>query len=124
MLKDLLLVALGGLFGWLITEVYANRANRAQKEQFAETMGLLQRIENVVRPSQPQLANTIAYALQSGNFAGAEPTIVLEADACPSCGKQSLKFTNWGVGPFGPSNAWFQCGNCHYRFQTMESSGD
>ncbi|MGY8903636.1 MAG: hypothetical protein ACKVIH_03715 [Burkholderiales bacterium] len=124
MIKDLLLVALGGLLGWLVAEVYANRANKQQKEQFEETKALLQRIENVVRPSQPQLANTIASALQSGNFAGAEPTIISEADACPSCGKQSLKFTNWGVGPFGPSHACYQCTNCHYRFQTMESSSD
>ena len=124
MIKDLLLVALGGLLGWLVTEVYANRANKKQDEQFDEMKALLQRIENAVRPSQPQLANTIASALLTGNFTGAESTIISEADACPSCSKQSLKFTNWGVGPIGPSNAWYQCTNCHYRFQTTESSSD
>jgi HEPN domain-containing protein len=55
---------------------------------------------------------------------GVEPTVVSDADACPRCGRHALKFTNWGVGPLGPSNAWYQCANCNYRFQTAESSSD
>jgi hypothetical protein len=55
---------------------------------------------------------------------GAEPAVVSDADPCPRCGKQALKFTNWGIGFFGPSNAWYQCANCNYRFQTPESSSD
>lgn len=55
---------------------------------------------------------------------GAEPVVLSETDPCPRCGKHALTFVKWGVGPFGPSNAWFQCGNCNYSFQTPESSND
>ncbi len=59
-----------------------------------------------------------------GKIGGAEPTVLSETDACPRCGKGALKFTNWGVGPLGQSNAWYRCANCQYRFQTSESSSD
>jgi hypothetical protein len=55
---------------------------------------------------------------------GVSPAVVSDADACPRCERHTLKFTNWGVGPLGPSNAWYQCTNCNYRFQTAESPSD
>lgn len=121
---EIFLTLIGGLFGWLISHIYAKRSSEDQTLRFDNMEQYLKRIENHVRPTLPELANQISMALKTGNFTGVEPGVFAESDPCPKCGKKSLKFTNWGNGPLGQSNAWYQCTNCDYRFQTTESSSD
>ena len=124
MYDNIVYTLLGAMLGWVISHLYAEHSSKELNLQFENVVGYLQRIEDRIRPVQPQLADEISKALKTHTFTFAEPGVFGEIDPCTHCGQPALKFTNWGNGPLGQSNAWYQCSNCNYRSQTQESSND
>lgn len=109
---------------------------RIAPEEMSEELHALRQIRNrLTHISETELADLPdservlngyerAVAELNRKVVGVEPAVVSDADACPRCERHTLNFTNWGVGPLGPSNAWYQCANCNYRYQTAESPSD
>lgn len=149
MFENAIFTLLGAVVGWLISHLYARSSSReltghfsGQREALAaeaKTLSLQneqlqaaqrkqgQLIEQIVRHFQktdPEAASAVISALKESNQSGIEQGIFNENSPCPQCEAGRVSFTNWGGGPLGVSNAWFQCSNCGYRFQTSESSND
>ncbi len=120
-----------------IAHIYAVRASKEQAQQYGsiikkyqETQGRLLNILgdmlDIVAQSNPQLA---ARAQEEGDRIrktdkNLRSFIAFDGDKCPKCDKGTLRWSQWGPGPFGFFNAWLRCGQCGSKFPGQEVFGD
>lgn len=131
-MEAILLTLFGVLVGVLVTSIYSRQSLKDLREvesnlknELAVIVGEFEKLSRKISPTQPETAremSEIIHKFYQGS--SAEPSVMSENDACPECAKQTIKFTNYGVGPLGVNNAWYACTSCGYKFQSGESSED
>jgi uncharacterized protein with PIN domain len=125
--------------GGIITHIYARRASDEQSRSFAELMRKLEQqnehllatlrdAQSHVAESDPgyakELEDRLAEVKQDKPDETFQMPIWTDDDRCPKCKEGHLKWSRWGRGPYGSSNAWFRCNNCGQEFPGYESLGN
>jgi len=135
------LTAFAILITWLLTRRSEKRSQADNKRLHEETIRTMRQTTNELMREERAFRVELMGEIRKTNPARADELqrkadqiertekvfdnmLGWDGEKCPVCGKGTLRWKEWGGGPFGLFTAWLKCDKCGATMPSTERPGD